>query len=395
MSDRDFKRLQSIRRDIHMHPELAFQEHRTADVICRELDRLKIPYRTGLATTGVVARLEGKAPGPVVAIRADMDALPVEEKTGLSFSSRNKGLMHACGHDGHIAILLGAAGMLAKYPPDEGAVVFIFQPAEESGGGAEKLVSLGVLDGVEMIFAGHIDRHYDVGQIAIRADVETSYTDEIDIHIGGKGGHAAYPHETVDAVVVASLFVVALQNIISRSVSPINPTVISIGALNAGSAYNVIADEATLKGTIRNTDGETRRHVIDKIQRTASALSALHDADIKVTVSEGYPPVINHPECRELARRCAVELLGEKDVLSLYKPSLGGEDFAYYVREIPGCFVRLGSVGPDTPKAAMHSSYYDFDEEVIRKGAVYFSRLAVRAIGYLKEKAHRGKGDRV
>lgn len=395
LSDKDFKRLVSIRRDIHKHPETAFNEHRTAGVICKELNRLKVPCRSGLAGTGVAARIEGKAPGPVVALRADMDALPVEEKTGLPFSSRNKGFMHACGHDGHIAIMLGAAGMLAKNPPAEGSVVFIFQPAEESGGGAQKLVNLGVLDGVDMIFAGHIDRHYNVGQIAIRTDVETSYTDEIDIHIRGKGGHAAYPHETVDAVVVASLFVVALQNIVSRSVSPIHPTVISIGALNAGSAYNVIADEATLKGTIRNTDGVTRQHVIDKIQRTAAALSALHDADIKVTVNEGYPPVINHPEGRELARRCAVELLGEEDVLSLHKPSLGGEDFAYYVREIPGCFVRLGSVGPDTPLAAMHSSYYDFDEEVIRKGAVYFSRLAVRAIEYLKEKAQRGKGDRV
>lgn len=382
-----------IRRRIHKWPETAFEEFKTASEICKELDRLGIPYESGLAGTGVVARIEGRTPGPVVALRADMDALPIEEKTGLPFSSKNKGHMHACGHDGHVAYMLGAAGMLKRDLPEAGSVIFIFQPAEESGGGAERLVKLGVLKDVRMIFAGHIDRHFDLGDIAIRTDVETSYTDEMEIRIMGKGGHAAYPHETVDAVLVASLFVITLQNIVSRSVSPVNPTVISIGSVHAGSAYNAIADEAVLKGTIRNTDGKTRRHVIARIKKTAAALSALHDAEIIVTVNEGYPPVINNPEAFSLARRTAVELLGEEKVRSLYKPSLGGEDFAYYSREVPGCLVRLGSVGPRTPHAAAHSSHFDFDEEVIRLGAVYFSRLARRALEDLREKDQRGSGN--
>jgi len=389
ISERDFKRLVSIRRRIHRYPEPAFEEHRTAGVIMKELDRLSIPYRSGLAGTGVLAVIKGKKPGPTVALRADMDALGVEERTNLPFRSRRKGFMHACGHDGHVAIMLGAAGLLSKDPPEEGSVVIIFQPAEEGGGGAERLVKLGVLKDVEMIFAGHIDRHYNVGHIAIRTDVETSYTDELDIHIIGEGGHAAYPHETVDAVVVASLFVVALQNIVSRSVSPVNPTVVTIGALNAGSAYNVIADEARMKGTIRNTDAATRERVIRNIRKTASALASLYDAEIKVNINEGYPPVINDPEGYRLSRRTAVELLGEDSVLLVPKPSLGGEDFAYYTREVPGCLVRIGGMGPDSPLAAMHSSYYDFDEEAIRVGAVYFSLLAQNAIVYLNERSKR------
>jgi len=389
MDERDFRRLVDIRRRIHKFPEPAFEEHKTAGVVMKELDRLRIPYESGLAETGVVARVDGARPGPVVALRADMDALPVEEKTGLSFSSRNKGFMHACGHDGHVALMLGAAGLIRKNPPEEGSVVIIFQPAEEGGGGAQRLVKLGVLKGVDMIFAGHIDRHYSVGQIAIRPDVETSYTDELDVHIVGKGGHAAYPHETVDAVVVASLFVVALQTIVSRSVDPVNPTVVSIGALNAGSAYNAIADEARLKGTIRNTDSSTRKRVIKSIHKTADALAALHGAEVKVTINEGYPPVINDPVGFRLSRNTAVELLGDENVLSLPKPSLGGEDFAYYCRKVPGCLVRLGGSGPDTPLAAMHSSYYNFDEDVIRIGAVYFSLLVRNAMEHLKEKSNR------
>jgi len=391
ISERDFRRLVNIRRRIHRYPEPAFAEHRTAGVIMKELDRLKIPYRSGLGGTGILARIEGKRPGPTIALRADMDAMPIEEKTGLPFSSRRKGFMHACGHDGHVAIMLGAAGLISSKPPEEGAVVLIFQPAEEGGGGAQRLVQKGVLKGVDMIFAGHIDRHYNVGQIGIRTDVETSYTDELDIHILGEGGHAAYPHETVDAVVVASLFVVALQTIVSRSVSPVNPTVVTIGALNAGDAYNAIAAEARLKGTIRNTDFATRKRVIRNIHKTAEALATLHEARIEVKVTEGYPPVINDPEGYRLSRGTASELLGEDNVLLIPKPSLGGEDFAYYLREVPGCLVRIGGVGPETPHAAMHSSYYDFDEDAIRLGAVYFSLLAHNAIEYLKEKSLRGK----
>lgn len=383
MDDRTFSRLVKLRRRIHRWPEPAFKEHRTAGVITAYLKRSSIPFKAGIAKTGIVARLEGADPsGPTVAVRADMDALPIAEKTGLPFASRVKGHMHACGHDGHIAIVLGAAEVLRKSPPP-GNVVFIFQPAEEGSGGALSMIESGALDGVEMIFGGHIDGSFNLGEIAIRTGMETSHTDALEIKILGKGGHAARPHETVDAVVVASLFVIALQNIVSRSIDPLNPTVITIGSLHAGTVYNAVADEATLKGTVRNTDGKTRRHVLQRIRKTAEALASLHDAVIEVNIMEGYPPVVNHPEGYRLARETAEDLVGKEKVINLSKPSMGGEDFSFYLQKIPGCFVRFGAVpnGSEVPMA--HSSTFDFNEEVIRIGAAFFAEIARRAIGEL------------
>lgn len=384
VDDRTFNRLVRVRRRIHRWPEPAFREEKTARVIGDYLARLSIPFKGGVARTGIIARLEGAATGaPTIALRADMDALPIEEKTGLPFASRVKGFMHACGHDGHVAILLGAAELLKKSPPP-GNIVFLFQPAEEGTGGALSMIEEGALDGADMIFGGHIDGAFNVGEIAIRTDVETSYTDAVEICIHGKGGHAAWPHETVDAVVVSSLFVMALQNIISRSTNPLHPTVITIGSVNAGTVYNAIADEAVLKGTVRNTDGKTRKLVLQRIRKTAEALASLHDARIEVNIIEGYPPVINHPEGYRLARESAEELLGKEKVIALGKPSMGGEDFSYYLQKIPGCFVRFGAVGRGSAAATSHSSTFNFDEEVIRVGAAFFAHVARKAIEDLR-----------
>lgn len=386
MDDRTFKRLVSLRRRIHRWPEPAFKEKKTGEAIVRYLEKLSIPCRRGVAKTGIVARIDNHGPSaPTVALRADMDALPIEEKTGLPYASRVKGYMHACGHDGHVAIVLGAAELLRKSPPP-GNVVLIFQPAEEGSGGARFMIEAGALDGVDMIFGGHIDGAFNVGEIAIRTDVDSSYTDAIEIRILGRGGHAARPHETVDAVVVASLFVLALQNIISRSINPLNPTVITVGSLHAGTVYNAVADEAVLKGTVRNTDGKTRKDVLKRIQKTAEGLASLHDARIEVNIFEGYPPVVNHPECYLLAREAAEELLGREKFINLAKPSMGGEDFAYYLKEVPGCFVRFGAVGRGGESATAHSSNFNFDEDVIRVGAAFFASAARRAVESLREK---------
>jgi amidohydrolase len=387
MSDKTFNRLVKIRRRIHQYPEPAYKEVKTAALVAKELTRLGIPFKERVARTGVVGRLGDGAPGavPTVALRADMDALPIEEKSGLPFSSRVKGFMHACGHDGHTAMLLGAAELLRKAPP-EGNVLFVFQPAEEGGAGALAMRDEGVLEGVDMIFGGHIDAHYRLGEIAIRADVETSFTDALQIRIVGKGGHAARPHESVDAVLVASLFVIALQTIISRNIDPLHPAVITVGTVRAGSVYNAIADEAVMKGTLRSTDATTRKRVLARINKTAASLAALHEAQIEVDVREGYPPVINHPEGYALAREVAEGLVGTKNLINLRRPSLGGEDFAYYLERVPGCFVRFGAARGGFEAPVQHSSTFDFEEEVLRLGAIYYAEVARRSIQKLKGK---------
>lgn len=387
MDEKTFNRLVKLRRRIHRWPEPAFHEFRTSDTIVGYLERLSIPFRHGVAGTGIVATMEGKGGGqsvPTVALRADMDALPIGEKTGLPFASRVKGHMHACGHDGHVAMLLGAAELLKKSPPD-GNVVLIFQPAEEGSGGAHLMVKEGALDGVDMIFGGHIDSGFRLGEIAVRSGVETSFTDALMIRILGRGGHAARPHEAVDAVLVGSLLVVAMQGIVSRSTDPLDPTVITLGSFHAGTVYNAIADEAVLEGTVRNTEAETRRRVLDRIRKTAEGIASMHDARVEVEIREGYPPVVNHPDGYALARAAAEELLGSEKVIGLIKPSMGGEDFSFFLNEVPGCFVRFGAVGPGKEATVSHSPSFDFDEEVIRIGAAYYARVATMAI----EKLHR------
>jgi len=385
VDDELFRHLCSIRRKIHEWPEPAFEEHRTAELIAAELERLALPYRRGVAGTGVVARLEsGKKGAPTVALRADMDALPITEATGLPFSSRNHGFMHACGHDGHIAILLGAAALLKEDPPG-GNVVFIFQPAEEGGAGARHMIEAGVLDGVDMIFGGHIENYMKAGQIGIREGTETAFADALDIKIVGRGGHAAQPHEAVDAVVIASLLVVSLQTIVSRGTDPLNPTVLTIGSLHAGTAYNVIADEATLRGTIRSIDDRNRKQVFKKIRQTAAAVASIHGAEIHVDIHEGYPPIVNPPSGYSIAFETAQKVVGEENVLTLQHPSMGGEDFAYYLERVPGCFVRFGGVKKGLEHVASHSSQYDFDEEAIRTGAAFLAGVVREAVKRLKD----------
>lgn len=386
------RRMVALRRRIHKHPELAFNEVRTAEAITEQLDRLRIKYRSALAGTGVVGRINAPQPGPLIALRADMDALPIEEKQGSPFRSCVPGVMHACGHDGHVAMLVAAAELLVKKGAlRRGGVVLIFQPAEEAGGGARRLVELGAMDCVEMIFGGHLDLHYKSGSIAIRRGVETSYTDELHVDITGRGAHAAYPHESVDSVLVASQFVLAMQSIVSRNTSPLVPSVITIGALHAGSACNAIASSATLRGTIRNTETATRREVIRRIRETAQALGRMHGARIKVKVIEGYPPVINHPEGFAVAHDTATRLLGRRNLIALDKPSMGGEDFSYYLRKAPGCFVRFGAAGKAHAGLKAHSPEFDFDESALRVGAEFMANAALDAIDRLLASPRRAR----
>jgi hippurate hydrolase len=380
------ERLVAFRRDLHRHPELSFQETRTAERICEELDRLGISYESGVAHTGIVADIPGRGdPSKKVALRADIDALPIQEETGLPFASDNDGVMHACGHDGHTAMVLGAAELLARDGDLPAPVRILFQPAEERGAGAKAMIDEGVLDDVAMIFGGHVDRHYPTGTIVTHAGPVNASTDSFRIEIRGKGGHAARPHESVDSVVVGSLLVMAIQTIVSREVNPAHPSVVTVGRFEAGTASNVIAGQAELEGTIRAQEKSVRDHVIASLKRICDSISLLHNATITMTVREGVPPVVNSPAMAEIARRAAANVVGPDYAVPLHTPNMGGEDFSYYMQKTRGCYVRLGAREEGREGFPAHSSKFDFDEAVLSIGANYFYRVAKIAGATLQE----------
>ena len=384
VNDELFEWIRGIRRTIHQWPETAYKEEKTAGLISKTLNKLGIKHQTGIARTGVVGSLITDKDAPTVALRADMDALPLAEETDLPFASQNPGIMHACGHDGHVAIVLGAAAILRDNPP-EGNVVFIFQPAEEGEGGAKPMIEQGALDGVDFIFGGHIERHYQVGEIGIKTGIHTSHTDAFEIRVAGKGGHAARPHLAIDAVFIASQLVVNLQTIVSRQVDPVHPSVLTVGYIRGGTVYNAIAEKAVLKGTIRTTDELVRAQIIEKVRKMAASLSILYDAEIKVISRPGYPPVINEERAAKFAVQVAEKLIGREKTIAIPYPSLGGEDFSYYLQQIPGCFVRFGAAKEGHETVSSHSPKFDFDEEALRVGAAYMSELVRYTIKKLRK----------
>jgi len=375
--------MQDVRRTIHQHPERSNEEHKTQRYICNKLRELGIPFRTEGLRTGIVGSIGPsitEKPGArCIALRADLDALPVDEKTGLSFASKTPGLMHACGHDGHVAMLLGAAAMLqqAEIP---GRVMLLFQPAEESGEGALAMIDDGAFAGIQAIFAGHIDRHFTVGQIAAEPGLICAYTDKFEIKVCGRGGHAARPHETIDAIVVASLLVMSIQTLVSREINPSYPTVVSVGRFSGGTAYNVIAEEAVLEGTIRATHPEIRAQIIDGLERMVKAMDGLYNAKTTIHFRDGLPPVINHPVAARIARNAARKIVGKEGVVKQRHPSLGGEDFAYYLQKVPGCLVRFGAGHLELPNIPAHSPYFDFDEGVLPIGAAFLAQVAWQSL---------------
>lgn len=370
------ERLVTLRRDFHRYPELGWQEHRTADRICDVLDEIGIPYRRGVAGTGILADIAGPEGVPAVALRADMDALPIHEETGLPFASAYEGIMHACGHDGHMSMLLGAAELLAAAPTLSAPVRLIFQPAEELGAGAKAMIRKGALDGVKMVFAGHVDRHYCTGEIIVHEGVVNASTDKFEIRIEGQQAHGARPHESVDALVVGSLMVTALQTLVSREVDPAHPSVVSVGRFQAGTAANVIAGSAVLEGTIRAQEASVREHLKAGVARIAKAIGQLHEARVTVRFPSYAPPVINPPDATALARQAACLTVPEDQVRSLRRANMGAEDFSHFLRECPGCYVRFGSQVSGSEGYPAHSSKFDLDEAALGIGARFFANLA-------------------
>ncbi|MBX2798288.1 MAG: amidohydrolase [Myxococcales bacterium] len=369
-----FCRMVALRRDLHRHPELSWQEHDTMQRISTALTALGLEHRTGLAGTGIMADLDGRAPGPRIALRADTDALPIQEETGLPFASEVPGVMHACGHDGHTSMLVGAAELLLADPPPT-PVRLIWQPAEEAGDGAKAMIEAGALDGVSLIFGGHVDRSYPPGELIVTDGAVNGSTDTFRITFTGQRGHAARPHSAVDAIVVASHFVTTVQAAISREVDPGQPAVVTVGQLRAGSAPNVIAGEAVLEGTFRTQHPDVRAHLASALPRIAEAVAQQHRAAATVQLQPGTPPLINEPGPTRLARRAALDIADASAVRPLATANLGGEDFAWYLEEIEGAYIRYGAQPPGKSFPA-HSGGFDIHEDVLAVGARWLDRVA-------------------
>jgi amidohydrolase len=366
------------RRDFHRHPELGFEEHRTSSVVRAFLEATGIEVRA-CARTGLRGVLRGGRTGRTVALRADMDALPVAEIADHDYLSENPGVMHACGHDGHMAILMGAARILAASRETlAGNVVFLFQPSEESfPGGAPLMVEEGALDGVDAVFGLHLWQPLPSGVVGLRAGAAMAQPDEFQVVIHGRGGHAAQPHMTVDPVLVASHVVVAAQSIVSRYTDPLEAAVVSFTTIHGGRIHNIIPDSVTMTGTVRTLDLATQRAVKQRLGEVCEATCRLFGARAEFTYSEGYPPLLNDARSVELVSRVAAREFGA-DRVKTVAPSMGGEDFAYYLQRVPGAFAFLG-IGDNRPYPH-HNARFDIDETVLPVGVRLMTAVALEML---------------
>jgi hippurate hydrolase len=365
------------RRDLHAHPELAFEEHRTSDRVAALLQGWGIEVTRGIAGTGLVGTLRQGHSARTIGLRADMDALPMQEATGLPYQSRSSNRMHACGHDGHTTMLLGAAKYLAETRNFDGTVHFIFQPAEENGGGGGVMVAEGLFDRFpcDMVFGAHNDPSLKLGIMTAITGPVCANTDDFWIHIKGHGGHAAHPEVTLDPVLIGAHVVLALQSLASRRTSPTDPVVVSICQFHAGSATNVIPDGAALNGTVRTLNPETRALMEKLLREVAIGTARAHGADAVVEYEPGYPGIINAAEPTDRAARAATRLLGDGHVIREQPPSLGGEDFAYMAQAVPGCFVRIGMADGKRGSVGLHNPQYDFNDDALPIGASFWATL--------------------
>jgi len=374
--------LVAVRRDIHRHPELAFQEHRTAERGLTWFRGLGLDVQTNIAgTPGLIATLDAGRPGPTLLLRADMDALPITEETGAEYTSETSGVMHACGHDAHVACLLGAASLLSEHRQAlRGRLKFLLQPAEEKPpGGAKVLIEQGgILEGVDAALALHVYPPLPVGQMGFRPGVLLGYSDRFTVRIHGVGGHAARPHQTVDAVAVAVQVYQALQYLVSRENDPLHPFVITIGALQAGTAANVIPNEATLLGTVRSLDPMVHNSLPERLERVVAGICQATRARYTFEFVRGYPAMVNDAALTQRATESVKSLVGEQGVVYLPTPELGGEDFAFFSQRVPSLMFRLGVRNEARGLVhSVHSSRFDLDEDALPLGAAALARIAM------------------
>jgi hippurate hydrolase len=366
------------RQDLHRHPELAFNEHRTAGIVADKLASWGIEVHRGLAGTGVVGVLRGQGTSTrSIGLRADMDALPMQEIASRSHASTVPGRMHACGHDGHTTMLLGAAKYLAETRNFDGIVTFIFQPAEEDGGGCEVMIRDGLLDrfAMDAVYAAHTDPYMPLGKITALHGPVMAAADHFTIRIHGKGGHAARPHHTIDPVLVGSHIVIALQSIVSRRTNSFDSVVVGISTFNAGSASNVIPETGVLTGTVRTLRPETQKETAALLQHIARTTAETHGAAVDIDYVWGYPPVVNSAHEADRAAAAAMQVVGEDNVITDASPSMGGEDFAYLLLQRPGAYVKFGQRQCEQSGVALHNTAFDFNDALSPIGASYFAAL--------------------
>lgn len=365
--ENNYNEVVSWRRYMHQHPELSFKEVKTAQYIEEQLNNIGLDVKTNIGGYGLVATLTGDKPGPTIALRADFDALPIQDEKEVPYKSKNPGVMHACGHDGHTSALLGTAKVLSKYREHiKGKIVFLFQPAEETPpGGAKFMIEDGALDGVDYVFGAHLASDLPLGKVGVGEGFTSAAVDKFEIIVKGKGGHGARPHDAIDSIVIGSDIVNSLQKIVSRQVDPLKSAVVTIGVFQAGSAFNVIADTARLEGTVRTFDEQVRLQVKDDIHRIVKGITESFQAEATIDYLLGYPALYNHPEETDLVRNLLTEVFTEEHVEEL-QPSMGAEDFAYYLQERPGTFFRVGSRNEnEATHYAHHHPKFDFDERAL------------------------------
>ncbi|MBV9850679.1 MAG: amidohydrolase [Armatimonadetes bacterium] len=366
------------RHHIHQNPELSDQEAGTARLVAARLAALGLEVRAEVGGHGVIGTLRGARPGRTLALRADMDALPIGEESDLPYRSQNVGVMHACGHDGHTTVLLGAAQALAaERDRIAGSVRFLFQPSEETGQGARRMCAAGAMDGVDAAAALHAWPPLPVGQIGIRMGAMTASADTFDILIHGSGAHAAYPHLSADPVVAAAQVILALQTLVSREIDPVEPAVVSVTQVSAGTAPNVIPETVRLAGTVRTHSNAVREAIPERMRRVVEGVCAAGRAHAEIHFRQGTPPLVNDPSVAALIADAAGETLGRENVILLPHASMGAEDFAEYLAYAPGALLRLG-LGQPTP---LHAPTFDFPDAALPVGVRVLSAFALRFLG--------------
>ena len=369
-------RLIELRRASHRQPELSFHEHATAERLSAALREIGIADVRRVATTGVVARIPGRdRRAPVVAVRGDIDALPIQEATGLPFASEARGVMHACGHDVHATWAVGAAALLAEKPAD-GDVVVVLQPAEETGKGALAILETGALDGVSAIFGGHVDRRFSVGQVVADEGPLAASADTFEIELVGGGAHAARPHESRDPIVAAAAVISALQTIVARKLNPATPGVVTVGSIHAGSASNVIPDRAVMSGTVRAVEPVSRELMLREVKHVTESIAGAFGVEARVSLELGTPPIVNPVGATSWARRAAAGIVGEGNVVPLGFLNMAGEDFAHYMERMPGCFLRIGAREADGEVIPAHTPTFQAAESSIFVGAAVLAECA-------------------